>query len=106
MNDDRQSTAEAPAGFESCCSTYCTNIVHTGYISTWVGLWYVWHIPLDMAKTYAATLHAISVTYIPESYHVRQEDVLEQPGQMSDMDNAKNWFERFNENAKENNVQL
>jgi hypothetical protein len=61
---------------------------------------------LDMAKTYAATLHAISVTYIPESYHVRQEDVLEQPRQMSDMDNAKNWFERFNENAKENNVQL
>ena len=62
---------------------------------------------LDIAKKYGATLHAVTVTYIPESDHVRQEDVLEQPRQMSDnMDNAKSWFERFNENARENNIQL
>ncbi len=62
---------------------------------------------LDIAKTFGATLHAVTVTYIPESYHVRQEDVLEHPKQMSDkMDNAKSWFETFNENARENNVQI
>ena len=61
----------------------------------------------NIANTYGATLHAVTVTYIPESDHVRQEDVLEQPRQMSNnMDNAKSWFERFNDNARENNVQL
>ena len=62
---------------------------------------------LDIAKTYGATLHAVTVTYIPESDNVRQENVLGQPKQTSDnMDNAKRWFERFKEKAKENNIQL
>jgi len=62
---------------------------------------------LDIAKTYGATLNAVTVTYIPESDHVRQETVLEQPKQTSDnMDNAKSWFERFKEKAKENNIEL
>jgi nucleotide-binding universal stress UspA family protein len=59
---------------------------------------------LNMAKSYGATLHAVTVTYIPESYHVKQEDVLDQPS--DNMYDAKRWFERFNQNAKENNVQL
>jgi nucleotide-binding universal stress UspA family protein len=62
---------------------------------------------LNIAKNYGATLHAVTVTYIPESYHVKQEDVLERPRQLSEtMDDAKRWFESFNENAKESNVQL
>ena len=62
---------------------------------------------LNIAKNYGATLHAVTVTYIPESYHVKQEDVLERPRQISEtMDDAKRWFESFNENAKESNVQL
>jgi len=62
---------------------------------------------LDIAS-YGATLHAITVMYIPESSHVKQEDVLDQSRQTrsDDIDNAKRWFERFNENAKQNNVQL
>ena len=62
---------------------------------------------LNIAKNYGATLHAVTVTYIPESYHVKQEDVLERPRPLSEtMDDAKRWFESFNENAKESNVQL
>jgi nucleotide-binding universal stress UspA family protein len=62
---------------------------------------------LDIAKTYSATLHAVTVTYIPESYHIKQEDVLEQPRRTSDnMDDANRWLEKFNGNAKVNNVQL
>ena len=62
---------------------------------------------LNIAKNYGATLHAVTVTYIPESYHVKQEDVLERPRGLSEtMDDAKRWFESFNENAKESNVQL
>lgn len=62
---------------------------------------------LNIAKNYGATLHAVTVTYIPESYHVKQEDVLERLRQLSEsMDDAKRWFESFNENAKESNVQL
>jgi nucleotide-binding universal stress UspA family protein len=59
---------------------------------------------LNIAKSYGATLHAVTVTYIPESYHVKQEDVLDQPS--DNMYDAKRWFERFNQNAKESNVQL
>lgn len=62
---------------------------------------------LNVAKTYGAALIAVTVTYIPESYHVKQEDVLDQPRQISEkMDDAKRWFEKFNENAKENNIKL
>lgn len=62
---------------------------------------------LDVAKTYGAVLHAVTVTYIPESNHVKQEDVLDHPREISgSMDDAKRWFEKFNENAKENNIQL
>jgi len=63
---------------------------------------------LNVAKSYGATLHAVTVTYIPESYHVKQENV-DRPRQMredTEEEDAKRWFERFKENAREMSVQL
>jgi nucleotide-binding universal stress UspA family protein len=64
---------------------------------------------LNVAKSYGATLHAVTVTYIPESYHVEQENVLDRPKQIredTEEEDVKRWFERFNENAREIGIQL
>jgi nucleotide-binding universal stress UspA family protein len=68
---------------------------------------------LDAAKTYGAELHAVTVTSIsesllvPESYYLKQEDVLGQSRQIGEnVDDAKRWLEKFKENAKESNIQL
>jgi nucleotide-binding universal stress UspA family protein len=31
---------------------------------------------LEIAKSFSAQLDAVTVTYLPESYHLKQEDVL------------------------------
>jgi nucleotide-binding universal stress UspA family protein len=38
---------------------------------------------LDVAKSFNAHLFAITVTYIPESYHLKQEDILKKSGEMA-----------------------
>jgi nucleotide-binding universal stress UspA family protein len=60
---------------------------------------------LNIAKTYGATLHAVTVTYIPESYHMKQEDAIAK-SKLGDSIDAKSWFEMFNQTAKENNIPL
>jgi len=62
---------------------------------------------LNLAKTYGAELNAVTVTSVPESYHSKQEEVLEHSSGISESsEDAKRWFEKFNEKAKENNIQL
>jgi len=63
---------------------------------------------LEIAKSFSAQLYAVTVTYVPESYHLKQEDVLNQSRQTSDnsMEDAKTWLERFNRESKEDNIQL
>jgi nucleotide-binding universal stress UspA family protein len=62
---------------------------------------------LDIAKSFSAPLYAVTVTYVPESYHLKQEDVLNQSREMRDsMEDAKTWLEKFNQESKEDNVQL
>ena len=63
---------------------------------------------LDLAKsTPGAQLFAITVTSIPESYHLKEEDVLNESRKTSNgMEDAKSWLDNFNQQAKENNVQL
>jgi nucleotide-binding universal stress UspA family protein len=60
-----------------------------------------------ITKSFAAQLYAVTVTYIPESYHVKQKDILadsrETGGNKTDVEM---WFEEFNRNARENNIQL
>ena len=52
-------------------------------------------------------LYAVTVTYVPESYHLKQEDVLNQSREMRDsMEDAKTWLEKFNQESKEDNIQL
>src|ERR687884_1830226 len=62
---------------------------------------------LDVAKSFNAQLYAITVTSVPESYHLKQEDVLNKSGEMADnMNDAKMWLEKFNHAAKLDNIEL
>ena len=62
---------------------------------------------LEIAKSFGAQLYAITVTSVPESYHLKQEDVLNKSIEMHDgMEDAKIWFEKFNQHSKEANIQL
>ena len=44
---------------------------------------------LDVAKSFNAQLFAVTVTYIPESYHLKQEDILNKSSEMAD---SKAWL--------------
>ena len=63
---------------------------------------------LEIAKSFGAQLYAVTVTYVPESYHLKQEDVLSQSKEIHDnsMEDAKTWLEKFNQKSKEDNIQL
>lgn len=62
---------------------------------------------LEVAKSFGAQLYAVTVTSVPESYHLKQEDVLNKSGEMADsMNDAKMWFEKFNQAAKLDNIEL
>ena len=62
---------------------------------------------LNLAKFFNADLYAITVSYIPESYQLKQEDVLNKSKNMKySMDTAKTWLENFSHDAKKYNVML
>jgi nucleotide-binding universal stress UspA family protein len=45
---------------------------------------------LEIAKSFRSPLYAVTVTYVPESHHLKQEDVLNQSREMHDsMEGAK-----------------
>jgi nucleotide-binding universal stress UspA family protein len=58
---------------------------------------------LGIAKSFNAQLFAITVTSVPESYHLKQEDVLKQS---NEMDDSKTWLEEFSHSAKTENIEL
>jgi nucleotide-binding universal stress UspA family protein len=58
---------------------------------------------LEVAKSFNAQLFAITVTSVPQSYHLRQEDVLEESSEMND---SKAWLEKFSHEAKTHNIEL
>lgn len=57
-----------------------------------------------ITKSFSAQLYAVTVTYIPESYHVKQKaDSRETNDSKTDVEM---WFEGFNRDAREDNIQL
>jgi nucleotide-binding universal stress UspA family protein len=62
---------------------------------------------LEMAKSFRSQLYAVTVTYVPESYHLKQEDVLNQSIEMrGSIEDAKTWLEKFNQDSREDSIQL
>jgi nucleotide-binding universal stress UspA family protein len=63
---------------------------------------------LDLAKSSSdAQLYAITVTSIPESYNLKEEDILNKSRKTNNgMEDAKSWLDNFNQQAKDNDVQL
>jgi nucleotide-binding universal stress UspA family protein len=61
---------------------------------------------LDLARLFHANLYAITVSYIPESYHLKQEDFMNKSKSKESMTDAKSWLDNFTQAAKESNVLL
>jgi nucleotide-binding universal stress UspA family protein len=61
---------------------------------------------LEVAKSFGAQLYAVTVTSVPESYHLKQEDVLIKGEMAESMNDAKMWLEKFNHAAKLGNIEL
>jgi nucleotide-binding universal stress UspA family protein len=61
---------------------------------------------LEIAKSFNSQLFAVTVTFVPESYRLRQEDVLRESREMAD---SRTWLENFSDNsneAKADNIEL
>jgi nucleotide-binding universal stress UspA family protein len=61
---------------------------------------------LEVARSFGAQLYAVTVTSVPESYHLKQEDVLNKGEMAESMNHAKMWLEKFNHAAKLGNIEL
>ena len=58
---------------------------------------------LEVAKSFNAQLVVATVTSIPQSYQIKQEEVLEESKEMAD---SRAWLEKYSQEAKVNNIEL
>ena len=58
---------------------------------------------LEIAKSFNSQLFAVTITFVPESYRLRQEDVL---GESREMADSRTWLENFSHEAKADNIEL
>ena len=58
---------------------------------------------LEVAKSFNAQLFAVTVTSVPQSYQLKQEEVLEESKEMAD---SRAWLEKFSHETKANNIEL
>ena len=58
---------------------------------------------LEIVKSFNSQLFAVTVTFVPESYRLRQEDVL---GESREMADSRTWLENFSHEAKADNIEL
>jgi nucleotide-binding universal stress UspA family protein len=61
---------------------------------------------MKLAGDYGAKLFVVTVTHIPEKYHVSQLEVLESEERRAEMDDAKKWYEEYIQRAKQNGIVL
>jgi nucleotide-binding universal stress UspA family protein len=63
-------------------------------------------VAMNVSKKYMAKLIVITVAYIPTKSRVSQQAAIEVGAGLSEMDNAKNWFESFSLRAGQNRIDL
>ncbi|MGB8032780.1 MAG: universal stress protein [Nitrososphaeraceae archaeon] len=62
---------------------------------------------LEVAKSFRSQLYAVTVTSVPEPYHLKQEDVLNKSREMADnMNDAKTWLENFKQDVKKDSIEF
>lgn len=61
---------------------------------------------MKLVGDYGAKLFVVTVTHIPEKYHVSQSEVLESEDRHAEMDDAKKWYEEYIQRAKQNGIVL
>jgi nucleotide-binding universal stress UspA family protein len=61
---------------------------------------------MNLANKYKANLFVITVTYIPEKYHVSQPEIIESKQHQMEMNAAKNWFETYIQTAEKRGIKI
>lgn len=61
---------------------------------------------MNISKKYMAKLILVTVAYIPAESRVSQQEAIEVEAGLSEMDNAKKWFESFSLRARQNKIEL
>ena len=65
--------------------------------------WRAAEYALEIAKSFNSQLFAVTVTSVPESYRLRQKDVV---GESREMADSRAWLENFSHKAKTDNIEL
>jgi nucleotide-binding universal stress UspA family protein len=63
-------------------------------------------VAMNISKKYMAKLILVTVAYIPSESRVSQQEAIEVEAGLSEMDNAKKWFESFSLRARQNKIEL
>ena len=63
-------------------------------------------VAMNISKKYMAKLILVTVAYIPTESRVSQQEAIEVEAGLSEMDNAKKWFESFSLRARQNKIEL
>jgi nucleotide-binding universal stress UspA family protein len=63
-------------------------------------------VAMNISKKYMAKLSLVTVAYIPTESRVSQQEAIEVEAGLSEMDNAKKWFESFSLRARQNKIEL
>jgi nucleotide-binding universal stress UspA family protein len=61
---------------------------------------------MDISKKYMAKLFAVTVTYIQGKSYLSQQEAIEVSAGLSEMDEARTWFESFTERVRHNGIEL
>lgn len=61
---------------------------------------------MEISIKYLARLIAVTVTYMPTRSRVSQLEAIEVTAGLSEMDNARTWFESFTQRVRQNKVEL
>jgi nucleotide-binding universal stress UspA family protein len=61
---------------------------------------------MSISRKYLAKLTVVIVVYMPSNSHLSQQEAVEVEAGLSEMDEAKTWFESFTQRARQNGIEL
>lgn len=61
---------------------------------------------MSVSRKYLAKLIVVTVAYVPSNSHLSQQEAVEVEAGLSEMDEAKTWFESFTQRARQNGIEL
>lgn len=61
---------------------------------------------MSISRKFLAKLIVVTVTYLPTNSHLSQQEAVEVEAGLSEMGDAKTWFESFTQRARQNGIEL